>query len=271
MIFSTYEEERNFKFYEDWISFWLPIYRKQILNAKLENNQNALEEIKINIIKNKSLEGYKDFIFEKLGINYVKINLKNDEELKEEIFLKNRNLIFLVLKRKGLLHEQEELYDIGLIGLTKAINTYDSSKGYKESTYIYQCVSNQINQYLYMQNLPKRKCPTSIISLDYQFEENDGESYANLVPDPKINIEEDVIINERNEKLMEAIEKLKPSYQEIIKKYYGIGVIPKNIIKLSEELGISKNAVNEKRKRALKHLRKILGEEFNESTEIHSN
>lgn len=73
MIFNTYEEEKNYRFYEDWIHFWLPIYRKQVLNAKLEENDEALKEIKINILKNKSLDEYKDFIFEKLGINYLKI------------------------------------------------------------------------------------------------------------------------------------------------------------------------------------------------------
>lgn len=261
MTFATYEEELNFRFYEDWITFWLPIYRKQVLNSKMEDNQEALKEIKINILKNKSLEEYKDLIFEKLGISYLETIIQDNEQLKEEQFLRNEKLIYLVLKKKGLLHEQEELYDIGLIGLRKAINTYDSSKGYKESTYFYQCISNQISQYIYLQNMSKRKCPTSIISLDYQYEENDGDTFANLVQDPNVDIEEEIIKNERNKQLMNAINKLKPSYQEIIKKYYGIRTSHKTQEKIGKELGVTKSAIGDKRKRALKQLKKLLEEE----------
>lgn len=267
MMFATYEEEKNYRFYEDWLNFWLPIYRKQVLNSKMEDNQEALEEIKINILKNKSLYEYKDFIFEKLGISYLEVISRDNEQVKEEQFLRNERLIYLVLKKKGLLHEQEELYDIGLIGLTNAINTFDSSKGYKESTYFYQCISNQINQYFYLQNMPKRKCPTSIISLDKDFSKGDKEcTLSDIVPDSNVDIEQEIITKETNEKLFKAIEQLNPCYQEIIKKYYGIGTSYKTQEKIGKELGVTKSAIGDKRKRALKQLKKILEEELYEST-----
>ena len=52
----------------------------------------------------------------------------------EEELMKNERLIFYVLKKMNLLHEADELYDIALIGMVKAIDKYDSSKG-KLSTY----------------------------------------------------------------------------------------------------------------------------------------
>ncbi len=256
MIFSSYDEELNYRFYEDWVKFWLPIYHKQILEAKFESNNAALKEIKMNILKNKSLKEYQEYIFEKLGINYLKMNEK------EDLFLRNEKLIYLALKRKGLLHKQDELYDVGLIGLTKAINTYDENKGFKESTYFYKCIMNHFNQYFYLQNMSKRKCPTSIISLDYEFEENGGESYANIVPDPNVDIEQEIITQEKNEKLVLAISKLKPSYQEVIKRYYGIGANSNNLTELSKELGITREAINQKRHRALKQLKVILSKDY---------
>lgn len=264
MIFNTYEEELNYKFYEEWTNFWIPIYRKQILNAKIENDKIALQEIKLNILKNQSLKDYTELIFEQLGIKYL--DFKNEEKKKEDLFLRNQKLIYLVLKRKGLLNKQDELYDIGLIGLTNAINTFDASKGYKESTYFYQCISNEINKHIYLQSMSKRKCPTSLLSLDYELSEDT--TYADFIRDPNIDIEKELITKEENKKLYCAINNLKPDYKKIIKEIYGIGTNPKKIIEIAKESKVSRNAINDKRLRALKHLKKLLKEEQYETTKI---
>lgn len=91
--------------------------------------------------------------------------------------------------------------------------------------------------------------------------EGEGDSYANLVPDPNVDIEHEIIEKTENEILYSAIQQLKPSYQEIIKKYFGIGTAPKNTTQLSKELSITREAINQKRHRALKQLQKILEKE----------
>lgn len=262
MIFATYEEEKKYRFYEDWVKWWFPNYHKQVQNAKYENNIEELKAIKINILKNNSLEEYQDIIFERLGISYLEI--KSKEILKEELFKRNEKLIFLILKKMGYLSKQDDLYDVGLIGLTEGINSFDSSKGFKESTYLCACIRNKIRQHIYLQNMPKRKCPTSIISLDYEVdnENQNGSSYENIIPDPNVDIEKQIMNIETREILESAIKKLKPSYQEIIKKYYGFGFKPRGDQSIAHELGISQNAVNDKRNRALKHLKIILEKNF---------
>lgn len=257
MIFDDYTKDTQYRFFEDWMDFWFPNYRRAVLEAKYENNEAWLLSIKDNIMKNWNMDfEMKKYILEKLGISYL---LQVDS--KENMFKRNEKLIYLVLKRKGVLHREEELYDIGLIGLTNAINTFDSSKGIKESTYFYKCISNEISKFIYLQNTSKRRCPTSIISLDYEMGEGEGSSYANLVPDPNVDIEHEIIEKTENEILYSAIQQLKPSYQEIIKKYFGIGTAPRNTTQLSKELGISREAINQKRHRALKQLQKILEKE----------
>ncbi len=262
MIFTTYEEERNYRFYEDWMRWWFSKYHRQVQNAKYEENIEELKAIKINILKNNSLEEYQDIIFERLGISYLEIKPK--EILKEEMFKRNERLIFLTLKKMGYLSRQDDLYDVGLIGLTEGINSFDSSKGFKESTYLCACIRNKIRQHIYLQNMPKRKCPTSIISLDYEFdnESQNGSSYENIIPDLNVDIEKEIMNLETREILESAIQKLKLSYQEVIKKYYGLGFKPRKDPEIAQELGISQSAVNEKRKRALKHLKKILEKDF---------
>ena len=39
-------------YFNDWLGFWLPIYKLQVFKAKVTNNTNALIEIKENIYKN---------------------------------------------------------------------------------------------------------------------------------------------------------------------------------------------------------------------------
>ncbi len=39
-------------YFEDWLGFWLPIYKLQVFKAKLTKDINALLEIKENMYKN---------------------------------------------------------------------------------------------------------------------------------------------------------------------------------------------------------------------------
>ena len=71
-MFSTVEEERNYRFYEDWTSYWLPIYKKQVFKAKFWNDKEWLNAIKDNVLKNWNLElEMKKYILEKLGLKYL--------------------------------------------------------------------------------------------------------------------------------------------------------------------------------------------------------
>lgn len=75
MLFKTYEEELSYKFYEDWTSFWLPKYKKQVFKAKFYNDKAQLIAIKENIMNNWNLDfEMKNYILEQLGIKYL---LKN--------------------------------------------------------------------------------------------------------------------------------------------------------------------------------------------------
>ncbi len=135
---------------------------------------------------------------------------------KEELFKKHEKLIYLFLKKKGLFHEKEELYDIGLIGLVRGINSYDSTKGVKESTYFYKCIANEVNKYFQLQSLQKRKCPGIILSLDRECDD-DQSTLKNIIPD-KINIEKDLLLKEQNAILYKTLDKLKTEWKYIIEK-----------------------------------------------------
>lgn len=62
----------DYIYYESFIDFWIPIYRRQIFKAKFNNDNAALKDIYDNIDKNWYLQNYKDYIFEILNIKYLK-------------------------------------------------------------------------------------------------------------------------------------------------------------------------------------------------------
>ena len=97
----------NYKYYEHFMEFWLPIYRKQVDNAKYENNHEALNEIYLNIDKNWHLQEYKDYIFKKLGIKYL---LPDIDSNIISIYFKNKKkkeMLYDNTRKNKLLFEKE--------------------------------------------------------------------------------------------------------------------------------------------------------------------
>lgn len=150
----------------------------------------------------------------------------NREELAEQ----NMNLIYLVLNRLELQDKEEEYYDLGLIGLTKAINTFDENKEIAFSTYAYKCIKNEILKEFQNEQTDKRKVNYECISLNdlVRVEKNNNRDldYFSLIDSP-YNLEEEIIQQEKKELLDKALNQL--SYEEIllIELYYGINGMPK--------------------------------------------
>ena len=47
--------ENNKSYFEHFCDFWMPIYKHQVSECKLENDKAALSEIMLNLIKNWNL------------------------------------------------------------------------------------------------------------------------------------------------------------------------------------------------------------------------
>lgn len=185
---------------------------------------------------------------------------------RDELFKKHEALIYLALKNKKMLHLQDEYYDIGLIGLVNGINNYNPSLGIKESTYFYRCISNEINKQIYTENRSKRKCPYQLISLDGTFVEN-GRELSEVIPDSNINLEEQLIEKEQTQILYNAISHLREDYQNIIKRLFGIGCAKEKLKDIAKEKTVTNNAIINKRKLALKQLKKIIDKGENKMLE----
>lgn len=113
-------------------------------------------------ITKKSFENVANDIRASYGDRYEAINVKQSNEQvnpdsegkvffsmeeKEKMFAENYKLIYHVANRyviRGGI-EQDELYHSGLLGMVKALNTYDKNLGEaKFSTYAIRCITNEV-------------------------------------------------------------------------------------------------------------------------------
>lgn len=186
----------------------------------------------------------------------------------DNIIIENIPLINLMIKQ---LHcswktndEYQEYYDSGLEGLIKGAKSYDETKG-KISTYLCKCIANGIQKVFYLNSMPKRCNPAGTdISLNYEmYGDNlfDYTEFGDLVPDPNVNIEEEIENKLEKERLRNGIENLENEKdREVLKMYYGLDGYEEisSCRKIAAKLGVSPNAINMRLHRAIVNLKKYL-------------
>lgn len=104
---------------------------------------------------------------------------EHSEYAKEQLVLANIGMVGIVLKSLNLPVQDEDLYSVGIIGLIKAINSFDVEKGYKFSTYATRVIRNEILMTL------RKKTVEVAFSLDDELNLGNGESvpYADMISD----------------------------------------------------------------------------------------
>lgn len=72
-----------------------------------------------------------------------------DENAKEELVKENSRLIYSIAKRfLGRGYDMDDLYQLGAIGLIKAVNNFDTSYGVQFSTYAVPLIIGEIKRFL---------------------------------------------------------------------------------------------------------------------------
>ena len=177
---------------------------------------------------------------------------------KHEMFFKYKNLVYKAIKdthcNPRTEDEWQSYYDAGIIGLLKGIQGYDSNRELT-TTYFYESIKRGIMYEFCYQSRAVRK----INYIENESLDNiEKKNFYEMIADENINIEKDFIKKEEYEDLYEAIDKLKPSYKEIICDYFGIKRPKKTLESMSKESHVSRQAMNAKKDNALKKLKAIL-------------
>lgn len=168
----------------------------------------------------------------------------NTEE-KNKLAEENLGLVYSVINKeftyeKTTESDRENYIEEGMIGLAKAINTFNPSKGAKFSTYAYICIKSEINSYVRKRNNHKRKinyvCKNSID--EYIKGDEEGLTFKDLM----IYEKDDYTSKVDLEHLLKVLKKIEIEIYDIrkiiIKKSEGY----KNI-EIAKMIGVEKNTI----------------------------
>ena len=160
---------------------------------------------------------------------------RNNQKLLEEVLYEFKPLVTAIARRYFLTGaEPDDLVQEGLIGLYKAIQTYDESKQASFKTFASICINSQIQSAVKKQNNSKNKVLNQIM-----LEDNEELMYLVESTDPN---PEDMMINKEHYEYIksEILSKLSLLEKQILKQY----LLGKNYCQIASTLCIDKKSVD---------------------------
>lgn len=195
---------------------------------------------------------------------------KGNYSVRETIILHNLRLVlYVVYKYIRNKNDLEEFFSIGLIGLIKAVDTYDISKNVEFSSYANCCIQNEFHMFF----RKNQKNIKEAISLDAPL--LDGASDASL-SDFLIDFDSDTTeIYEKKEtiqELLKIVNQLPDKEKEIIYLHFGLyGNKEYNQREIAKKLNISYSYVSKIIKTVLCKLKKKMNFLANEKNVFNRN
>lgn len=179
-----------------------------------------------------------------------------DMTAREKIINHNIRLVIneVIKKFSNSPYDLNELVSVGLIGLVKSVDTFDTAKGLQFATYSTRCIDNEILMFL-RKNKKRRSEVSFEDSLSFDSEGNE------LHLEDILGTEEDIVtrgLEEETEKnLMYAeIEKLNKRDKEIMTLRYGLNNKEEMTQKeVANALGISQSYISRIEKKVINRLK----------------
>ena len=186
--------------------------------------------------------------------------LKNgDKEAKSILIERNLRLVAHIVKKYSFPNKDvDELISIGTVGLIKAIDSFDSSKGTRLATYASRCIENEI--LMLFRNNKKQK--SEVYLQDPIGVDKEGNEFCliDILSSEKDcvleNVERNLQVKALYRKLGESLTKRESSI--LILRYGLIDGKCKTQREIAVNLGISRSYVSRIEKKALKKLKKEL-------------
>lgn len=190
---------------------------------------------------------------------------------KEEMAKENYSLVYYVVQMfRNTNIDMDELVSIATVGYAKALNSYDTEREVKFSTYAINCIRNEILFFLRKEknHLQKNISMNLILSTDKNGNElSIGDTLTNE-ENRDISVEKQVVLLDDIAKLREAMNDLTENERFIMTYRFGLdnGEI-KTQREISEIIGMSQANVSKIEKNVLIKVRKILTQKYNVSGE----
>ena len=183
---------------------------------------------------------------------YFKRFKEGDKEAKDILISHNLRLVAHIVKKYSGAGEADDLISVGSIGLIKAINSFEYSKGTQLSTYAARCIENEI-----LMLLRKQKKHKNVASLNETLgKDKDGNDICpmDIIDDENDNLALSVENKVFIAKILELTKMyLSPREYEIINLRYGLNNNDAMTqLQVARKLGISRSYISRLEKKALK-------------------
>ena len=182
------------------------------------------------------------------------------EDARRELILHNLRLVSHIAKKYTVPGcTPEDLTSIGTVGLIKAVDSFDPTKGIRLSSYASRCIENEILMFF-----RSAKKTAQDVSLNDPIDtDKDGNTLTlldTIATDD--HILEDIDLRMKVRQLYDAVKtRLSPREREIVLLRYGLtGQRPLVQREVAKKLNISRSYVSRLEKKALQKLRKAFDE-----------
>ena len=175
----------------------------------------------------------------------IRLKKENTLDSRTKIIEANIRFVkFLVEDFNCDFDQKEELFQVGLIGLIKAVDTFDIDKGFSFSTYAKKCIMNEISMYFRKNNK----------------DENHLNDLNDLNDFSDIDLEENYIEQEEKIIILKMIKDLPEREKEIILMYFGFYGKLYTQLEIANKFGIGQSYVSRLIKSIIVKFRKEIGD-----------
>lgn len=179
---------------------------------------------------------------------------RGDQAARNKLVEHNLRLVAHIIKKYySSVRDQDDLISIGTIGLMKAVNTFDHTKGVRLATYASRCVENEILMYF----RANRKTAQDVSIMEPIETDKEGHTLTLMdVIAAEDTIADDLELKVNATKLYRYMEEtLTDREKEIIDWRYGLTREPMTQREVARQLNISRSYVSRIEKKALEKLR----------------
>lgn len=173
-----------------------------------------------------------------------------DQNARNKLIEHNLRLVAHIAKKyENTMEDKDDILSIGIIGLMKAVDTYQISANNKLATYAARCIENEI-----LMTLRANKNKKNVIHLQSTIStDKDGNELEllDLLEDKDVDLYKSYENRKIQENLNQALKTLSTREYDIIARRYGLNRDSQTQKEIARELKISRSYVSRIEKRAL--------------------
>lgn len=183
---------------------------------------------------------------------------RGDRTARNKLVEHNLRLVAHIVKKfENGREDVEDLIGVGNLGLMKAIDTYDPSRGTKLATYAAKCVENEI--LMYLRSRKKTRKEVSLHDPVGVDREGNEVTLIEMLSSDDDAVPDQVDCLWQHSRVREWLEALPRKEREVLERRYGLrDGIRRTQRDIARELGISRSYVSRIEKRAIQTMNSLL-------------